>query len=161
MIILSNERIGIKRLIACGLLTTVLYACNGENEQSEILPIDGFSVDQSGTVALLRSDTGKRYELCGVRVPEGFEDAVKTQLQRLLATPDVDIMLQGAGHGTYEAFLVGLDREAPLEESLLLKGLLVTSKNVMSCPNGEARDTAQAIAQEEKKGVWAVSSKIP
>jgi len=157
MLITTNLLVKIKWFVGCvGLLAVVGGCSRVAHSQSERLPIDAVTLGNSGSVQLVRSDSGQEYRLCGVEVAKGFEAMAQARLQALVSLSDVDVMLQQATGNTYEAFLVGLDGETPMEEGLLLDGLLVTTTDVEQCPNGGPRQLAQQIAQENQMGVWGV-----
>jgi len=153
-------RLKVTAFLFFGLLLVGCQSKLGLEAQSEewyvSRVVDGHTLvaDRKGREAQIR--------LCGVEVPEdqSLGDTATVKLQELVEERYVMLLpvAQEQNYLVAEVFVEPTQGTDEMEQSvqgeLLLAGLVQVSPSVDRCVNGEPMKMAEAIAQEQRVGVW-------
>jgi len=123
-------------------------------QAGEVIDGDTFTVQQGQTTEKIR--------LCGVDAPESEQPLgaeAEALVRNLIEGEEVGIVpveRDRYGRQVAEVFVAGAgEEETFIQQELLMAGLAyVYPEYVDGCPNGEVMKRAEAIAQENKVGVW-------
>ncbi|MBD2054654.1 thermonuclease family protein [Oculatella sp. FACHB-28] len=130
-------------------------------QAEEVIDGDTFTVQQGQTAETIR--------LCGIDAPESEQPLgakAEALVRGLVEGEEVGIVpveRDRYGHQVAEVFVSGGgEEETFVQQELLMAGLAyVYPEYVEGCPNGESMRMAEAIAQENKVGVWSGNHQRP
>jgi micrococcal nuclease len=134
------------------------------NSAGQSEPWEVVRVTDGDTIVVRSGGREERIRFCGIDAPEADQpmgDQATAYLQRLIDEADGIVLVSETDRDRYgrmvgEVFMVNPESEKFLQEELLLAGLAyVYPQYVGSCPNAAPMEIAEAIAQEQRAGVWA------
>lgn len=133
-------------------------------------PWEVIRVTDGDTIVVRSGGQEERVRFCGIDAPEKAQpmgDQATAYLQQLIDQAGGNVLISETDRDRYgrmvgEVFTVNVDSEKMLQEEMLLAGMAyVYPQYVGSCPNGSPMEMAEAIAQEQKTGVWAGNYQQP
>ncbi|NJL54688.1 thermonuclease family protein [bacterium] len=145
------------------------------NESSPARPVLHKQQQQSETWQVVRVSDGdtlvvregmqeEKIRFCGIDAPEKDQplgDAAKVLINQLIEQANGQVVITPVERDRYgriiaEVFTVSNDGEKLLQQELLTAGLAyVYPQYIDGCPNAQPMKLAEAIAQDEKVGVWS------
>lgn len=118
-------------------------------------------VTDGDTIVVRQGMKEEKIRFCGIDAPEQDQplgQESKAYLQRLLSTQDVGIVpveRDRYGRMVAEVFVLGAEEKFVQQEMLTAGMAYVYERYVDSCWNAQPMRSAQTIAQEAHRGVWA------
>jgi micrococcal nuclease len=134
------------------------------NSAGQSEPWEVVRVTDGDTIVVRSGGREERIRFCGIDAPEADQplgNQATALLQQLIDQADGVVLVSQTDRDRYgrmvgEVFTVNAEREKFLQEELLLAGLAyVYPQYVGSCPNAAPMEMAEAIAQQQRAGVWA------